>query len=115
MAPEDSGAGELALRPLRHGYAVSVEDGGSNDVLALRSEDGRIVLRIALTPQGPLLEVQSPSLTLSTSGTLRVDCERFEVNARQEVAIRGGQEVSVQSDQALRLDGDIVRINSPDE
>jgi hypothetical protein len=87
-SPPSAAVEPRAIARLRHGYVVRVEDSGSADTVTLQADDGRLLLRIALTAEGPVLEVQSHALTVATRGSLRLDCQRFEVNAREEVAIR---------------------------
>jgi hypothetical protein len=110
-----------ALARLRDGYSLALQRGPTADLVTLQAADGRLLLRIALGPDGPQVEVQTHALTVSTTGPLRVDCERFEVEARQEIALRAprivqnaeGGDLVLSATEDVRVDGTMVRINSP--
>ena len=52
------------------------------------SPNGQLCMRMVLGAAGPVVELQAQSLRLASSGDLRVDCERLELNAREHVTIR---------------------------
>jgi hypothetical protein len=121
---------------LRSGYAVEAGESDGNEVLRLRAPDGRIFLKIALTPSGPEVELSSVNLSIAADGDVRVACDRFQVEARREVtlcsegdlrsraggaieseafeqrhrALRGNIELRANDDVAL--DGERVRLNT---
>lgn len=89
---------EMALQA---GYAVEVADGGGHDVLRLRAPDGRIFLKIALTPSGPEVELSSSALSIVSDGDVRVACDRFEVDAKSGLTLATGGKLQA------RAEGDI--------
>jgi hypothetical protein len=105
---------------LAGGYAVAIAD--DRKVLRLTAPDGRVCLKIALGPEGPTVELSAAALSVATDGDLSIDCERFQVNARQEivteavaqrhVARLGGIDLVANDDVAL--EGERIRLNSPD-
>jgi hypothetical protein len=110
-----------ALARLRDGYSLALQRGPTADLVTLQAADGRLLLKIAVGPDGPHIEVQTHALTVSTTGPLRVECERFEVEARQEIALRAPRIVQqaeagdlvLSATDDVRVDGTMVRINSP--
>jgi hypothetical protein len=103
-----------ALTRLQHGYSLAVTRRATDDVLSLQSADGRMVLRLVLTQSGPLLEVQSQALSVSTRGPLRFDCQSLEINAEKDVAIRSALgDIKLHANDDVCLDGERVRLNSP--
>ena len=75
---------------LRSGYAVEAPEGSGGNLLQLRAPDGRICLKITLTAAGPEVHLSGVALSLATEGDVSIDCDRFRVQARGEVAIEAG-------------------------
>ena len=98
-------------------------------MLQLRAPDGRICLKITLTPSGPEVEIASAALSIATSGDVKVACERFAVDARGGIALRAGGDletegfaqrhratrgdITLKANDDVTLDGERVRLNSP--
>lgn len=122
---------------LRSGYAVDVVEGGGHEVLRLRAPDGRICLKIALSPAGPEVELSSVGLSIVSDGDVRVACDRFQVEARSGLTLATGGDLQARAEgdleteafaqrhRALRgnvalvanddvtLDGERIRLNTP--
>lgn len=121
---------------LHAGYALTLE-GKDKKELRLEAPDGRLCLSIILTPDGPKVELAAAALAIIAEGDVTVACERFEVEARQDIVLDAGGEVRTRADGALRteallqhhratlgtialtanddvsLEGERVRLNSP--
>jgi hypothetical protein len=105
---------------LHGGYAVAVEN--ERKLLRLTAPDGRVCLKITLLPEGPLVELSAVALSLSTEGDVSVDCERFLVNAREEIVTEavaqhhrarlGGIDLVANDD--VSLTGERIRLNAPE-
>jgi hypothetical protein len=105
---------------LHGGYAMVVEE--DRKVLRLTAPDGRVCLKIALLPEGPLVELSAVALAVATEGDVTVDCERFRVNARQEIVTEavaqyhrarlGGIDLVANDDVSLK--GERIRLNAPE-
>jgi hypothetical protein len=118
-----------ALTRLRHGYSVAVSERAAADVVSLQAPDGRMLLRLVLTEAGPLVEIESQALSVKARGPLRFDCQRLEINAEEDVAIRAGGalraeahahhlearlgDITLAANDDVCLDGERVRLNSP--
>ncbi|AKT41264.1 hypothetical protein [Chondromyces crocatus] len=130
----DAQGGEMVLRS---GYAVDVVDGGGHEVLRLRAPDGRICLKIALSPSGPEVELSSVGLSIVSDGDVRVACDRFEVAAKRGLTLATGGDlraeaegqieteafgqrhrarlgdIALQANDDVSLDGERIRLNTP--
>ena len=137
MTTRDTGDEQSGGLALRGGYAVDVTDDGGHDVLRLRAPDGRICLKIALSPSGPEVELSSVGLSIVSDGAVRVACDRFEVEATSGLKLSTGgalqaraggdieTEAFAQRHEARRgdialvanddvtLDGERIRLNTP--
>ena len=105
---------------LHGGYAMVVEE--DRKVLRLTAPDGRVCLKIALLPEGPSVELSAVALSVATEGDVTVECERFLVNARDEIVTEavaqhhrarlGGIDLVANDDVSLR--GERIRLNAPE-
>ncbi len=94
---------------LRHGYGLA-EGGPLRDTLQLVAPDGRVCVTIQLRPEGPVVEVAAASLRVAAEGDLTVDCNRFQVHARDQIALVSGGEIATDAEGNVitRSDGEIV-------
>ena len=74
----------------RTGYRVATERGSGDEQITVTAPDGRLCMRIRLLADGPVIEVQSPSIHMVSTGALRLDCESLTVNAEREIALNAG-------------------------
>lgn len=93
---------------LHDGFAMRVV-GPDRKELRLTAPDGRVCLKISLTPDGPLVEISAASLSVATDGDVTIDCERFGVNARRDVVVVAGGTIAhdAGADITTRAEGEI--------
>lgn len=94
---------------LRGGRSVEVFDGDDGRV-TLRSPTGHVELRITLTDEGPVLAFEQTDVTLSTRGTLTLDCGDLRVKARRDVSFEAGRDLVHDARGAIDVAGDAVRV-----
>lgn len=97
---------------LHEGYAMQLVGGsdGERKVLRLKAPDGRVCLTISLSAAGPVVELSAAALSVATEGDLTIDCERFQVNARRDMALVAGGSIAQDAggNVTTRADGDIM-------
>ncbi len=98
---------ESKLPALQHGYAMRVPRA---DLIEIVAPGGELCLSIRLDASGPMVEVRAASLRVATEGDLVLDCERFEVNAREDITLisAGGIAQDAHGDVVIRADGEIA-------
>lgn len=89
---------------LGSGRSVEIDERGPSEQLTVRSAQGRLELRVRLTADGPVLDVEAVGLTLRSAGEVAVDCERFVVRTREDVAIEAGGSISARAAGDLDVD-----------
>jgi hypothetical protein len=89
---------------LQHGRTLSVEPGADADLVEIRGADGVLELRLKLTEDGVVLQLEAARISLKADESIDVDCKTFNVNAESDVRIesREGE---------LRVRGERVYIN----
>ncbi len=121
--PEKARAAEAAvIRSLPSGRTVSVRSGGGHEEIEIRSAGGEMEVRIALTPQGPVLQLRGARLEIDSTDTVAVNCRKFEVTAADGVKIDAAGDIEVAGSGELRMksagqtfiDGDYVNLNCRD-
>jgi len=66
---------------LREGRTLSIEQAGSDELVEIRSSSGQVELRIRLTEDGPVLQMESARLQLKASEAIEIESKRVEIRA----------------------------------
>ncbi len=119
-------------------HRLEVRRGSTDDVLLVHTPDGRAGISITVGPHGIAVHVAGGDLSLSTSGALSIQAEDLALHGRRSLALttdgdaslvaRGDLRseariqnirarlgnVNVEANDDVRLDGERIRLNSPD-
>ena len=76
---------------LRDGRKLVGSDEGSDQLVEIRSESGMLELRIKLTEEGPVLQMESVRLSLKASEAVEIESKRVAINGTEQVAVTGGE------------------------
>jgi hypothetical protein len=95
---------------LQNQKTLKVTPQGEEDVLEVSGAGGAVELRIRLTPEGPVLQMESVRLELKASENVSVDCKNFEVRASESVDMHstGGMQLTGEADIRVNATGDVV-------
>lgn len=104
---------------LQHGRRLSVAAAGADDLVEIRGQGGVVELRIRLTSEGPVLQLEGVRLSLKAADAVDVECASFNVRARDavelcsggEVRVHGDAEVSVEAAGDVRVSGKLIHLN----
>jgi hypothetical protein len=96
------------VRALPSGRSVTLRIGPDQEEIELRSPDGEVEVRITLTEQGPVVQLRAARLELAAADEVRVECERFAIQARQSVNLQteGDVSISAEGDLETRTQGE---------
>ena len=98
--PSEPGVKEL---PLKHGRRLSLVSSGGDDLVEVRGAGGALELRIRMTADGPVLQMESLRLSLKAAQDVEVECNKFAVHAREDMALR--------ADGDVRVNGKMIHLN----
>jgi hypothetical protein len=87
------------LLELDHGRTLTA----AGELVEVHAPDGRLEVRIRLTEDGPVLELESVRLALRASEGIAVDTTDFELRAAGEIALDAEGEV--------RVTGETIHLN----
>jgi hypothetical protein len=96
---------------LREGRTLSIEQSGTDDLVEIRSSSGQVELRIKLTEEGPVLQMESARLQLKASEAVEIESKRIEIRATETVQIASKDEIKVDAEGEVRVNGKMIYLN----
>lgn len=103
---------------LREGRTLVVSDRGADQLVEIRNESGMLEVRILLTEQGPVLQMESVRLQLKASEAVEIESKRVEIKATEQLALEAGnvtmqaeEEIQVEAEGDVRVVGRIIHLN----
>jgi phage gp45-like len=96
---------------LREGRTLSVQQAGSDDLVEIRSSSGQVEVRIRLTEDGPVLQMESARLQLKAAESVEIDSKRVAIRATEAVTIESKDEVKVEAEGEVRVNGKMIFLN----
>ena len=88
---------------LRDGRKLSVSEQGQDQLVEIRNESGMLELRIRLTEDGPVLQMESLKLSLKAAESVEIESKRVEIKGTEQVSVTGG-EVKVVGEEDVKID-----------
>jgi hypothetical protein len=122
-APKRAAASAAAAKTrelaLAHGRQLALVRTGADDLVEVRGADGALELRIRMTADGPVLQMESLRLSLKAAGNVDVQCQQFSVQASEALALRsegalkisGRDDVQVDASGDVRVTGTLIHLN----
>jgi len=96
---------------LRDGKTLSVETAGSDELVEIRSSSGQVELRIKLTEDGPVLQMESVRLQLKATESVEIESKRVEIKATETLQLSSDNEVKVDAEGEVRVNGKMIYLN----
>ena len=87
---------------LRDGRKLVVGEKGADQMVEIRNESGMLEVRIVLTEQGPVLQMESARLSLKAAESVEIESKRVEIKGTEKLAIEGG-EIQVKGEQDVKV------------
>jgi hypothetical protein len=95
---------------LRDGRKVVVSEQGGESLVEVRSESGMLEVRIRLTEQGPVLQMESARLQLKASEAVEIQSERIEIKGGA-VKVHADEDLELEADRDVRVAGKMIYLN----
>jgi hypothetical protein len=96
---------------LRDGKTLSVETTGSDELVEIRSSSGQVELRIKLTEEGPVLQMESVRLQIKATEAVEIESKRVEIRASETLQLSSDNEVKVEAEGDVRVNGKMIFLN----
>jgi hypothetical protein len=88
------------------------------DLVEIKSSSGMVELRVRLTDQGLVLQMESARLQLKATESLEIESKRVAIKATEELALTGGEvnvegeaDVNVDAKGEVRVVGKMIHLN----
>lgn len=94
---------ESQVIALDRGRRLELQRSADGEVVEIRAESGQLELRVVLTPEGPVLQLDAVKLALEASETVSINCKNLEVKASEDV--------SVTAENDTRIVGKMIYLN----
>jgi hypothetical protein len=75
---------------LRDGRRLTISDAGVDQLVEIRSESGMLELRIKLTPEGPVLQMEAVKLQLKASEAVQIESPQVSITGTESLSLTGG-------------------------
>jgi hypothetical protein len=93
---------------LRDGRKLVVSDQGTDQLVEIRNESGMLEVRIRLTDEGPVLQMESARLSLKASEAVQIESKRVEIRGTEKLELSGGEvQVAAEEDVKVNADGEV--------
>ncbi len=120
-APKDAKSGERSLS-LSSGRSLVVAGQEGREQIEIRSPEGTLELRIALTKEGPVLTLSGVKLEINSTDTVAVNCRDFKLATTGAIDLSSGGDIGLRTEGELRaksmgqthLDSSVLNLNSGD-
>jgi phage baseplate assembly protein gpV len=95
---------------LQGGRTLVVEPAGDEDLVEVRAASGTVEIRLRLTDDGPVLELESVRLSLRAAKSVDVEATEFNVSA-DEISLGGKADVRIDAGGEVVVTGETIRLN----
>jgi hypothetical protein len=96
---------------LSGGRTLTVTPEAGGDVVELRNPSGLLELRVRMTEDGPVLQVEGMKVAIKAADAVSVECKTFEVKTEEGMKLHSGGGLEVTSEQEMKITStDDVRV-----
>ena len=102
---------------LRDGKKLVVSEQGADQVVEIRNESGMLEVRIKLTDQGPVLQMESARLSLKAAESVEIESSKVSVKADElaltgkNITVASEEDVNVNANGEVRVVGKMIYLN----
>jgi hypothetical protein len=92
---------ELALQ---HGRHLALVSNQGDELVEIRAPGGLVELRIRLTAEGPVLQMESLRLSMKAARDVEIACANFSVRSREAMTLQSDGGLRIQGETDLHVD-----------
>jgi hypothetical protein len=116
---QPSGAADRSAMRLRDGRSLTVVSADTGELIEVRSAEGTLELRLRMTDEGPVLEMESVRLKLRAAESVEIETKDFNVSAERsmglssqgEITVSGEADVHVDAAGGVHVTGEMIYLN----
>ena len=95
---------------LRDGRKLVVSEQGGESLVEVRSQSGMLEVRIRLTEQGPVLQMETARMQLKASEAVEIQSERVEIKGGA-VKVSAEEDLEIDATNDVRVTGKMIYLN----
>ena len=95
---------------LQGGRKLVVTEQGGESLVEVRSESGMLEVRIRLTEQGPVLQMESARISLKAAESVEIESERVEIKGGA-VKVHADDDLELDANSDVRVTGKLIYLN----
>src|SRR3569623_2160970 len=106
---------------LKDGRKLTLSEQGGDQLVEIRSESGLVEVRIKLTEEGPVLQMEAVRMQLKASEQVSIESQSVEIKGAERVEVSGGkveleaaEDVNVDAKGEVRVVGMMIWLNEVD-
>jgi len=84
---------------------------GTDELVEIRASSGLLELRIKLTEQGPVLQMESVRMQLKATESVEVEARQFTVKTEDKITLATKGEVDVEAEGEIHVNGKMIWLN----
>jgi hypothetical protein len=119
VAPDETTEHDEREVYLRDGRKLVLSEQGGEQLVEIRNESGMLEVRIKLTDEGPVLQMESARLSLKATESLALESPRVEIKGTEHVSVTSGGKLEVKSEEdanieskgEIRINGKMIWLN----
>ena len=103
---------------LKDGRKLMLSEQGGDQLVEIRNESGLVEVRIKLTEEGPVLQMEAVRMQLKAAEHVEIQSARVEINGTEQVSVTGGkievegeEDVTVDAKGEVRVTGKMIYLN----
>lgn len=96
---------------LREGRTMTIAEESTGELVEIRSSSGQIELRIKLTQDGPVLQMESVKLELKATESVEIASKRVEIKATETLQLESKNEIKADAEGEVRVNGKMIYLN----
>ena len=103
---------------LKDGRKLLLSEQGGDQLVEIRNESGLVEVRIKLTEEGPVLQMEAVRMQLKAAEQVEIKSARVEINGTEQVSVTGGkievegeEDVTVDAKGEVRVTGKMIYLN----
>ncbi len=115
---EESESEETRDVYLKDGRKLTLSEQGGDQLVEIRNESGLVEVRIKLTEEGPVLQMEAVRMQLKAAEQVSIESQAVEIKGAERVEVTGGkidvtgeEDVNVESKAEVRVRGKMIWLN----
>jgi hypothetical protein len=89
---------------LQHGRHLALVSSQGDDLVEIRAPGGLVELRIRLTAEGPVLQMESLRLSMKAARDVEIACANFSVHSSEAMTLQSDGGLRIQGETDLHVD-----------